>query len=74
MGCTLVTEVVNGMTEFANNVKPMKAAHNLGKDEGIALTSLKDNTCDKNLAVLKADKGGAKVLLKRDQLNGDWCD
>ena len=68
-GDPLVTEVVNGINEFTNTIKPKKAVPNLGKEERIALTWLKDNTQNKNLAVLKADKGGAKVLLKRDQVN-----
>ena len=68
-GDPLVTEVVNGTNEFANTIKPKKAVPNLGNEERIALTWLKDNTQNKNLAVLKADKGGAKVLLKRDQVN-----
>ena len=68
-GDPLVTEVVNGINEFANTIKPKKAVPNLGNEERIALTWLKDNTQNKNLAALKADKGGAKVLLKRDQVN-----
>ena len=60
---------MNGINEFANTIKPKKAVPNLGKEERIALTWLKDNTQNKNLAVLKADKGGAKVLLKRDQVS-----
>ena len=65
----LITEVVNGIAEFANTLKPRKAAPNLGREERIALEWLKDNTRNKNLAVLKADEGGAKVLLRRDQVN-----
>ena len=56
------------MAEFANTLKLRKAAPNLGKEERIALEWLKD-TRNKNLAVLKADKGGAKVLLRRDQVS-----
>ena len=68
-GDPLVTEVVNGINEFAKTIKPKKAVPNLGKEERIALTWLKDNTQNKNLAVLKGDKGGAKALLKRGQVN-----
>ena len=66
----LLTEVVNAIAEFANTLKlrNRKAAPNLGKEERIALEWLKDNTRNKYLAVLKADKGGAKVLL-RDQVS-----
>ena len=56
----LITEVVNKIAEFANTLKPRKAAPNLGKEERIALEWLKDNTRNKNLAVLKADKGELK--------------
>ena len=60
---------MNGIAEFANTLKPRKAAPNLGKEERIALEWLKDNTRNKNLAVLKADKGGVKVPLRRDQVS-----
>ena len=40
----LITEVVNGIAEFANTLKPRKAAPNLGKEERIALEWLKGDT------------------------------
>ena len=62
---------MNGITEFANTIKPKKAVLNLGKEERITLAWLKDNTQNKNLAVLKAlaDKREAKALLGKDLVN-----
>ncbi|KAL5270915.1 hypothetical protein ACHWQZ_G001543 [Mnemiopsis leidyi] len=64
----LVTQVVNSINQFADNVKPKKPRKNLSTEEQKALAWLRENTRNGTFGVLQADKGGAKVLLTKDKI------
>ena len=65
----LVTQVVNSINQFADNIKPKKPRKNLSTEEQKALSWLRENTKNGTFGVLQADKGGAKVLLSKDKIS-----
>jgi hypothetical protein len=64
----LVTQAVNSISQFADNIKPKMVRKNLSKEEQEALSWLRKNTKNGTFGVLEADKGGAKVLLSKEKI------
>ena len=65
----LVKSVLEGISNMAETIKPERLKGNLSKEEITGYKWLQRNTKEGELVVLKADKGGAKILLTREEVS-----